>query len=184
MRFSFNFLGRVQGVYVLGLAALIALVLLAFAPASERLLLSGFGIILVMVLAVGWRVVRGGDQGTTDLEVTPGALKMSNIPLVVATSVLQRALGVYLEQQHLPIPKPVGTVHGSPANLANVEEDKQAALPPHTPVADEPLEIPEDARGLSVNVHDDRSVADDTQPQKEDQQRPGAEPPENKKVEP
>lgn len=162
-RFSLNLLGRVQGVYVLGLAALGSLVLLSLTLISERLMLCGFGLILLLILAVCWRVVRGGDQGTTDLEITRDGVRMTNIRLGVSTLVLQRALGVYLEQQQvqLPMPKPVGVVTGNPSAEDAVIALSSAELPQNVPVAEEPLQIPRDAQGLSVNLRDNVTVTDE-----------------------
>jgi hypothetical protein len=102
--------------------------------------------------AIAWRICRGGEQGPTDVVITETptsrTIAIGNLPLANAPSELPRALRVF--ERLNPVPRPIGTVHGSPANPADLEEDKQAALPPHTPVAEEPLPVPEGAQGLII----------------------------------
>src|SRR5262245_35347468 len=106
----------------------------------------------ILLGALAWRICRGGEQGPTDVVITETAtsrtIAIGNLPLANAPSELPRALRVF--ERLNPVPRPIGTVHGSPANPADVEEDKQATLPPHTPIAEEPLTVPEDAQGLII----------------------------------
>src|SRR5260370_38912779 len=151
---SFSFLSRVPGVYVLGLGALVALVLLGVFGTSDLVSLCGFGIVFIMVLAIAWRVVRGGDQGTTDVQVTRDGVQITNIPLNSAAEILRRALGVYIEQHHLPLPmpKPVGIVTGNPSEAVAVHALPSAELPKDVIVAEDVLPIPADAREVSIGV--------------------------------
>ncbi len=125
---SFSFFGRVQGVFVLGLAALVALVLLAIFAHSERIILCGFGIILIMVLAIGWRVVRGGEQGPTDAQVTRDGVYITNIPLQSTNRILRHALETYVEQhlgaKGLPAPANTQGIADPAAPLALTEGDE------------------------------------------------------------
>ncbi len=118
-----------------------------------------------ILLSVGWRLCRGGEQGPTDVVVTEAAtatttsrtIVIGNLPLAHAPTELPRAMETFA--QMTPIPRPWGRVKGNPSQAAALVPDSHAALPDNAPVADEPLAIPPEAKGLATPPEPPREKA-------------------------
>jgi hypothetical protein len=102
-------------------------------------------------LAATYRIVKGGDQGTTDLEITDGQRKIaiSNIPLGSA-AILTRAINLY---GRYPLPRATGVIKdgGSPADEKDLIELPSDQLSASGEIPGEKLKVPEDAVSISIN---------------------------------
>jgi len=83
------------------------------------------GIVCPLIWAFAFRLIRGGEQGTTDLEITDTGLSITNIPLSVTADVLTRAIKA---QQRKPLPLAAGVIEGNPAVESNLVAKPVSAL--------------------------------------------------------
>lgn len=102
------------------------------------------GIFAVPMLgAIAWRLIRGGEQGSTDIMITETSasrtIMIGNLPLAHAPTELQRAMETFARMS--PVPRPTGRVTGNPA-------DAHAVILEAVPV-DQPTPLPAGAKGLS-----------------------------------
>ena len=117
-------------------------VLFSEAPNSLKLI---FGVLLALpLIAISKRIGWGTEEGSTDLEITPQAIRITNIPLSTFAHALAVAIEGYGKLRH-PIPRPVGEVRGSPAKETDLILNTKVALPPGVEITDTPLVIPQGA---------------------------------------
>src|SRR5262245_15405403 len=118
-----RFVAKVLGVPAAMVASILAYpwLISVVGVASMPMWLKGITILVYVVLifgAVAWRLVRGGEQGPTDISIieTPGsrAIYITNVPLAHVPSELPRAMTAF--QGLFPMPRPVGRVTGNPAD--------------------------------------------------------------------
>jgi hypothetical protein len=144
-------IARAAGLPVVMLGALAAFV--CFATITLDFSLAWFGLIILScpILAATYRIVKGGDQGTTDLEITDGQRKIaiSNIPLGSA-GILTRAINLY---GRYPLPRATGVVKegGNPADEKDLIELSSDEVSASVEVSGEGLKLPEDAVSISTN---------------------------------
>jgi hypothetical protein len=140
---------NITGLTVVMMAAIVGLVVLSFSPLSDGLLLFSLIIIALPIAAVAYRICRGGDQGSTDLEITPDGMFIRNIPLGDVGNIFSRGLRAFARR---PLPTPKGIVKGSPANAEDVLEVNDAELPADAEVSKDPTPLPEGGERLSGSV--------------------------------
>ena len=138
-------LATVAGNSATVIAALVLCGFMAYLPLPDWLKLIFVLIPGAIVITGAIRLLRGGDQGTTDLEVTPDRILMTNIPLNSAARLLGQGLDAYQRQ---PLPRPSGVVQGNPADEKNLITLDSAGLTDQAEVAEQELKIPEDAVAL------------------------------------
>jgi hypothetical protein len=143
-----RFFATVFGNPAVVVAALIAFVFVAYSPLEVWPKVLAFAILGSLIVGGAFRLFRGGEQGTTDLEVTPGRLQMTNIPLSIASAILTQGLHVY-QRQLQPLPKPLGVVTGNPAESTGVSELPSAGLPDQAELAEQTIEVPPGAVPVS-----------------------------------
>lgn len=143
-----RFFATVFGNPAVVVAALIAFMFVAYISLEFWLKVFAFAILGSLIIAGAFRLFRGGEQGTTDLQVTPGRLQMTNIPLSIASAILTQGLHVY-QRQLQPLPKPTGVVTGNPAESTGVSELASAGLPDQAELAEHMVEVPPDAVPVS-----------------------------------
>lgn len=167
MAWSFNarLAARVWGLPAVAVAAIAASAIIVFAPGPLSPKVIALIIVGVVIAALSFRIVKGGEQGTTDLEIVDGERRITiiNIPLGVAQAVLGRGLNVYARR---PLALPAGVIKGVPAQRSSVVELASAGLPESVEVATEPIQVPEGAAGLSIGTGaagEDREPKDDRQ---------------------
>src|SRR3989454_12336160 len=122
-------LAKVIGVPFVMVCGLAAFVVFAFAPVDDYWLrLLGFLILGTIIVASAGRIWRGGEQGTTDLEVVHGEsrLTMGDIPLAAAAAMLTRAIFAFSRR---PLAEPSGILRGTPAVSEYLIGASDAALP-------------------------------------------------------
>jgi hypothetical protein len=145
-----RFIGRIRGISVVAVVGIVGMVLLARTNINnDWLKFAGFIICALPVAGAAYRGVRGTEEGPLDLELTREreTLRIFNMPQAAAGSLLQAALQTYATRRR-PLPRPKGTIHGSPANQENLTESEAAALPPTIQVMDQAPELPPDAATL------------------------------------
>lgn len=140
----------VPAVMAVGLIAFVWLVLgLVRAEAPTWLRLVMFAPFAFVPVAVSWRLIRGGEQGPTNVEMiqtlAERRMTISNVPLFDVARAVAQVMGAF---RRAPLPRPVGRVVGSPAIASAVVPDPTATLPEGTPVAEESPALPEDAAGV------------------------------------
>jgi hypothetical protein len=165
LRFIARVLGNpavmVAGIF--GFPWLVGVLVYSNAPAWLTLVISGMYAIPVLG-GLAYRLCKGGEQGTTDITIhqtmTSRTVTIGNVPLTDSTLGLHRAMETFAGLTPIPKSAFAGVVHGSPAEVANLEPDAKAALPLHVPVSDQTVAPPEGAQGLSVEVGDTLSATD------------------------
>lgn len=161
-RFVAKVLGipAVMGLGILASVWLVQIVLHADVPDAMKYFVLGlFGLLILVPIA--WRMCAGGEQGPTDIVIqeTVGGRVITATNVHLAGGPTREALAAF--ERMPPVPRPIGRVHGNPAHLADVVVDAQAALPAHVRVAEQPIEVPENAQGLAVNPPADEVKATD-----------------------
>ena len=137
-------LGSVIGNPAIVIAAIGAVVYIAYFKLEFWSSFAAFVILAPLIIAGAFRLWRGGEQGAIDLVITQEGVHMSNIPLSVASDVLRQGLNVY-RRQTKPLPMPAGVVQGNPAETTGVIELPSAGLPETPEIAEHPLKVPAEA---------------------------------------
>ena len=146
--------GRVSGTSVAAIVAIPTLAWLAGLSIHWGLKVF-FGVLTALpIIGVSWRMIKGTEQGSTDVEVSRDGLRLLNIPQASFTSTIQAGLMAFAVKQygHLllhGLPPPTGRVTGSPARESNLVEDSMASLPEEVRVTEGHQEPPSDAVRLS-----------------------------------
>ena len=93
--FWFKLRGWVRGYSAVAVSAILGITVIAFAPLSDWLKLV-FGIFLLLpLIGITKRIGWGTEEGSTDLEITPQAIRIANIPLSTFTQALAATIEGY-----------------------------------------------------------------------------------------
>lgn len=141
---------KIWGTSVVTVTGIVGFVWLAQTPLELWLKFIGLIILGTPILSGAYRLLRGGEQGPIDLEITDGQrrLAIGNIPLGIAQLVLTRGFSVYTRQ---PLPRPSGIVKGNPAKRENLIEQARAGLPEQAEITEEALPVPDDAVSIPMS---------------------------------
>ena len=137
--------GLVRGHSAVVIVAIIAIVFVAFSGMPDWLKLVFLLVLAPLICAGAFRMVRGTEEGPTDLVVTADGIRITNI----VPSRLGEVLGSALRAYRRPLPRPAGTVQGNPAKEADLVATTSAPLPEDVQVTDQSLEPTGDTGKLS-----------------------------------
>lgn len=148
-------IGRVSGTSVAAIVAIPALGWLAALDIHWGLKVFFASLLALPIIAVSWRMIRGTEQGSTDVEVSREGLKLINIPQASFVQTIQAGLTALAVQQYgrlllHALPPPTGRVRGSPARESDLIADSTASLPEEVRITADDLGPPSDAARLSL----------------------------------
>ena len=144
-------IGSIRGHSVVAVCAIAGLVILARISLPDWLKLICIFIVALPIIASSFRAVRGTEEGSTDLVITPEMFNLSNIPQAVFSKTME-AIGLValqtLTRSRHAMPRPAGIVRGNPAIDADLIVDSKATLPKNVEVVDQSPEPPADVAAI------------------------------------